>query len=358
MEFSAVQALLATAMAVAAFVLLARERSLRLAQVSEAADRLERLHLVVRNRGRRLAHNIRVGRLIEETADIGLWQYFPKEDRQVWSEGLKLLFGLEAKDRLGEGDAETFLAAKGVDLVNDAMNKANGEPGNFRLRFDVENLDGEHRSLKMRACRLNDGSGQLHCIIGVVIDVTELAIREEQLRKSRRSARMEARRARELAETDALTGIANRRRVMDWVDRAMVTCRAGEALVSLIVLDIDHFKSVNDTWGHQAGDRVLQRIAQIACEEARRGDLVGRIGGEEFVVGLRGAGEAEVRMIAERMRRAIALRSSTDGMPAVTASMGYATCNSADTSLSLFARADAALYAAKQAGRNQVRMAA
>ena len=103
---------------------------------------------------------------------------------------------------------------------------------------------------------------------------------------------------------------------------------------------------------------MLRRIARITSEQARDGDVVGRIGGEEFVWVVPGASENVSRVMTERLRQAVSLQSATDIAPAVTISVGIAALAPGDSSLTLFARADAALYEAKHAGRNRVRMAA
>ena len=128
--------------------------------------------------------------------------------------------------------------------------------------------------------------------------------------------------------------------------------------MALISFDIDHFKRVNDTRGHQIGDDVLMRISDIARSQARASDLIGRMGGEEFVWLLPGAGPEEARMAAERLRQAIEQESADGGLPQVTASIGYALWREGDEASALLARVDKALYEAKQAGRNTVQKAA
>src|SRR5690606_487223 len=112
--------------------------------------------------------------------------------------------------------------------------------------------------------------------------------------------------AQKLANTDPLTGLANRRCTLDWLDRLVrASQEVGEPL-SALIFDIDHFKRVNDTLGHQAGDEVLRRVAEIARAQLRTEDLVGRIGGEEFVCILPGVSTTEARALAERLCKAIA----------------------------------------------------
>jgi diguanylate cyclase (GGDEF)-like protein len=124
------------------------------------------------------------------------------------------------------------------------------------------------------------------------------------------------------------------------------------------MLDADHFKRINDTYGHQTGDEVLRKVAEIARQEIRAEDLVGRIGGEEFVCILSGMSGREARALAERLCRAIAKGTERAISPTVTISLGLALLRDGDSLETLMRRADAALYEAKEGGRNQVRRAA
>jgi two-component system cell cycle response regulator len=165
--------------------------------------------------------------------------------------------------------------------------------------------------------------------------------------------------ARRLAATDALTDLMNRRAFLEAIER---TRREREAFPwSLLLLDVDHFKKVNDTHGHDAGDAVLQGLSRVLAKLARKSDLVARWGGEEFVVALVQTAEAGARIAAERVRRAIAEARFTlpNGTPLqTTASIGIASALSADWTLDeLLSRADKAMYNAKHRGRNRVETA-
>ncbi len=126
----------------------------------------------------------------------------------------------------------------------------------------------------------------------------------------------------------------------------------------MVMFDIDHFKDLNDENGHAIGDTVLVGVAHIALRHARDGDLVGRIGGEEFLWLLSDCDEREALDAAERLRRAVEAGTHSKPIPDVTISAGHVTYEAGGGALSLFARADAALYGAKRAGRNQVARAA
>jgi diguanylate cyclase (GGDEF)-like protein len=142
------------------------------------------------------------------------------------------------------------------------------------------------------------------------------------------------------------------------IDRAIMVARRDKRPISLVVFDLDHFKAVNDTHGHVAGDRVLGKVARLAQLLVPEGGLAARFGGEEFVILLPDTGAQDACEFAERLRWTIETGSAVEEVKGVTASIGYASFEASDTSLTLFARADAALYEAKQGGRNQVRMAA
>jgi diguanylate cyclase (GGDEF)-like protein len=128
--------------------------------------------------------------------------------------------------------------------------------------------------------------------------------------------------------------------------------RSGQPL-SCLMVDADHFKSINDRFGHATGDRVLSLIGRICKGQIRAGDYVGRLGGEEFCVMLPGETVESAMGIAERLREQVEVTSVASGMPAVTVSIGVSEIRSGDEAIAdSMARADAALYAAKHAGRN------
>jgi two-component system cell cycle response regulator len=163
--------------------------------------------------------------------------------------------------------------------------------------------------------------------------------------------------ARRLAATDALTGLMNRRAFMEAMDRERSRAVRHTLPLSLLMLDVDHFKKVNDTYGHDAGDAVLRGIAAVLRKIARKSDFVSRWGGEEFVVALAQTADAGGRIAAERVRRAIADTAYT--LPSgeklnATASVGLASATAQINLDELVARADRALYSAKARGRNRV----
>ncbi len=179
-------------------------------------------------------------------------------------------------------------------------------------------------------------------LIGLITDITELHALKEELQRQTR--------------TDSLTGLANRRSFQERAESEFARSRRHAAPLSLVAIDIDHFKRVNDDHGHAVGDRVLQDFASCSQHALREEDLCARTGGEEFCILLPDTDAAAACAIAERIRE---MTSSCHPCPehpslVITASFGIACVEPTDTHFgTLFSRADRALYAAKQNGRNR-----
>jgi two-component system cell cycle response regulator len=183
-------------------------------------------------------------------------------------------------------------------------------------------------------------------------------LRNKRMRDAVERLRGERNNLRTRATVDSLTGALGRRALFDAVEKAL----AGRQPFAVLFADIDYFKKVNDTFGHQIGDLALQRVAETLSKERRTGDVCGRYGGEEFVLVVSGVSAHEAQRVAERHRRAVAgLRLSAQGGPErITISIGVAVLDpeQPDPSVaSILSRADAALYRAKRAGRDCVLMA-
>jgi diguanylate cyclase (GGDEF)-like protein len=155
------------------------------------------------------------------------------------------------------------------------------------------------------------------------------------------------------ARVDTLTGLLNRRGFEERVPHELALALRNGWTLSLVSFDIDRFKSVNDEWGHETGDRVLARFGRALREHARSIDLTARIGGEEFVALLPETDSATAHRFAERVRTAF-IHTNEPGVPGVTVSAGVASAAAPDADLELLLReADRALYVAKRSGRNQ-----
>ncbi len=164
-----------------------------------------------------------------------------------------------------------------------------------------------------------------------------------------------------LAMQDDLTGIANRRHFYRQAEAEFAHFQRAKQPLALLMLDLDHFKQINDKYGHGVGDAVLIRFSQYVLMQIRQEDLLGRVGGEEFAILLRDATIVQAMAVAERIREGVAQLPIFGGDDAdrFTVSIGIAIAENADASFDvLFGRADKALYRAKQEGRNRVALAA
>jgi diguanylate cyclase len=159
-----------------------------------------------------------------------------------------------------------------------------------------------------------------------------------------------------LAQTDELTGLNNRRAFRAQVEEFLARTRRYQEPLSLVMLDVDHFKRINDTHSHAAGDAALRAVADVLKKSVRAIDVPGRWGGEEFALALPQTGLEEALKLAERVRLTLeAERVKTSSVVlALTASFGVASADSSSTVESLVAGADAAMYRAKEQGRNRV----
>lgn len=154
------------------------------------------------------------------------------------------------------------------------------------------------------------------------------------------------------SRTDALTGLLNRRGFAERTAVELAHARRDGWTMAVAAFDIDHFKSINDEWGHDSGDRVLAHLGQLLAAQSREIDLVARVGGEEFVVLLPGGDSAQASALTQRIRRAL-LQSPVAELPPVRVSAGVASTAAATDVQEMLQRADSALYAAKRAGRDR-----
>jgi diguanylate cyclase (GGDEF)-like protein len=157
-----------------------------------------------------------------------------------------------------------------------------------------------------------------------------------------------------MATTDTLSGLMNRRAFDEFLSREL-TCRerASEPM-ALLLIDLDHFKTVNDDFGHQMGDEVIRRVSQLLCVNTREMDAVARYGGEEFAMVLKGMQLHQAESLAERLRIQIEAMPGLAESLNVTVSIGIAMKSADDNVASILKRSDEALYLSKRAGRNRV----
>ena len=164
--------------------------------------------------------------------------------------------------------------------------------------------------------------------------------------------------AEQHSNTDALTGLANRRSLEAFLRSAQITAMEAGTPLSILLLDVDHFKKFNDGYGHQVGDQVLRLVGRVLQENVRDGDLAARYGGEELMAILPGAAIDACSDVAERIRRRIGearltRRTTGEEISSVTVSIGVAQFRMGETADGLIGRCDKALYQAKRLGRNR-----
>ena len=244
-----------------------------------------------------------------------------------------------------------------LSSVSDAISKAHRSQASFGQALDKVATSIETAS----------GDAGLKAIVSSLTSATRLVRREtETLEKHLDTSTREVARLREHLEqfrrdamTDSLTNLANRKAFDEHLEAACAKADAeGEAL-TLAMLDIDHFKRFNDTWGHQTGDQVLRYVASVIGRVAKAPRLAARYGGEEFAMIFPKENIDQVHRALETIRKEIASRSlrrrsTDDELGAVTLSVGFAERRPDETVSSLLERADTALYASKHAGRNCV----
>lgn len=235
-------------------------------------------------------------------------------------------------------------------LIHDALT---GASPHYRAEHRVRTNDGGWVWIQSNGeVTARDANGRALRFVGTNADVSERKRSEEELMESRAELERAARH-------DSLTGLPNRRLLTDRLDQALARARRSGQWMALLCLDLDHFKAINDTLGHVAGDALLVAFAERLNGCVRESDTVARLGGDEFVIllqDMRHPGDAEViaRKIIEAMRREFQVESRRLRS---TTSIGVASTRGESSAQDLLKRADAALYQAKGAGRNRFRLA-
>lgn len=212
--------------------------------------------------------------------------------------------------------------------------------------MDIEGFDGAKKTILNSAVPLRGSQGNIKGAIVVNQDITERRRQEEELKRVHAILERQA-------TTDTLTGVYNRHKFNELLDREVQEALRYQHTLSLIMFDIDHFKKVNDTYGHIAGDVVLKEVAGLVSENIRKVDIFARWGGEEFLILSPNNAFTSAQQLAEKLRTQI--ENNKFNCPVtVTCSFGLTQFEEGDTIDSLIKRADYALYLAKERGRNRV----
>lgn len=291
----------------------------------------------------------RIGRA-QEIAEFGWYDFNVKEAVIDYTPEFASKLGLPSapSGRLSGAPAEKFAEMFRSIVHPDDRDRFQGIISDttwLRTEFDfrIVKASGEIRNLFIRIHRTTDREGKRERDFGVILDITERKRLEENLRA--------------LASTDALTGVPNRRTFESAGRREMERARRYAKPFTVIAIDIDFFKKVNDTYGHDIGDAVLKEVAKVCAAQLRGTDVFARLGGEEFAALLPETELKSAAGLAERLRQAVAVQPifTAKGPLVVTVSLGLAEYAAPDTGLDhVLKRADEALYVAKRNGRNRV----
>lgn len=274
--------------------------------------------------------------------------YDPDWTMKFVSQGCTKLTGYEP-DELVNNRVTSYAA-----LVSDASNQQLFEQvrvdlekeESFSLEYEVTRKDGSRIWVWERGRGVQEDDGSLH-LEGIILDISDRKVLETELEQ--------------MATRDPLTGLLNRREMSRVLDEELQRARRYQRPMAVLWVDFDHFKDVNDTYGHAAGDSVLRSISRLLLGSVRSVDSIGRFGGEEFVIVLPEMDLEEAQETAERLRRKVAEEpqplGNGEAVP-LTISVGVAVYpDHGQTASTLCAAADKAMYLAKDRGRNCVAMA-
>lgn len=276
-------------------------------------------------------------RLLFDRAPLAVWTLDPNGIVLTWNHASEQTFGWTAAEvtgnflpTVGDGQRQEFF-----DLASElAQSRLPRVVQRRRRRKDGASID-----IKLAVSPLLDDAGGVRGFLSIAQDVSE----EIRLRDELRQA----------ALVDPLTGLLNRRGFEEIAARELARARRHNSKVSAVMFDIDHFKSVNDRYGHAIGDQALAVVARVVLQNLRGTDVGTRWGGEEILVLLPDTDGAGARVVAERIRVAVAA-TGEPGVPALTISGGVATWEAGEDIKETLSRADQRLYQAKDSGRNCV----
>jgi diguanylate cyclase (GGDEF)-like protein/PAS domain S-box-containing protein len=278
--------------------------------------------------------------------------YFVDRRRRItyWNKGAERITGYAAGEVVGSACSENILIhvdALGRELCQGSCPliaaMADGEP--HQAEVFLHHKQGHRLPVWVRTSPLRDEKGEFTGAVELFTDMTSRQALQAQLEELKK-----------LALLDALTGLPNRRHMENQLHARMEELRRSRLGFGLLFIDIDHFKRLNDRYGHDLGDRVLAVVARTLSLSVRPFDMVGRWGGEEFVGILPHTGLQTLRGIAERLRILVVhsrIAANEDAL-AVTVSVGGTLARPEDSAETLLKRADLLMYASKENGRNRV----
>ena len=280
-------------------------------------------------------------RLAMDAAQMGMWYWECDTDRFVHSDGLHLLFGGAADDPLFDYRAlREKMHAEDRELFDATLRHAIKEGADFQVDYRVVWPDGTTHWLANRGQVHRGSDGRAHRVIGVAMDITDRKLAEQRIAH--------------MAHHDALSGLPNRVLLRDRIEQAIAQAHRNSAQLAVLFLDLDRFKTINDSLGHELGDRLLQSVASRILVCVREGDTVSRVGGDEFVIVIPGvATSADASSVASKILEVLSAAFHLNGNDLhVSVSIGISLypADGADAE-TLMRNADTAMYHAKDAGR-------
>jgi diguanylate cyclase (GGDEF)-like protein/PAS domain S-box-containing protein len=273
-----------------------------------------------------------------------IWE-IDAEGQILFMQGVKKVLGFEPEEIHGRRMADLMALDTQEDRADTKLFRAMAANQPFQ-EIDVHYLGkgGESIWVSSSGYPIYDGELRFHGYRGVDVNVTELTKAKKEVER--------------LALSDPLTGLANRRHLVEQYSREVSRAKRSGKPISLLILDLDHFKSVNDRYGHLAGDACLKCVTAVIESYLRNIDIAARFGGEEFIVLLPETGESGARIVAEKLRAAVAETEIQlhEELLHVTVSIGIATAKPSELENfdEIVGKADTAMYRAKESGRNMV----
>ncbi|HEY4998210.1 MAG TPA: diguanylate cyclase, partial [Usitatibacter sp.] len=280
-------------------------------------------------------------RLAMDAAQLGMWYWECDTDRFTYSDGLNVLFGRPGESPLVDYRVlKECLHPEDRELFDAAMRHTIKQGEDFQVDYRVVWPDGSVHWITNRGQVHRAPDGHAQRVIGVAMNITERKLAEQRIAH--------------MAHHDALTGLPNRVLLRDRIQQAIAHAHREGTQIAVLFLDLDHFKTINDSLGHQLGDRLLQSVASRILVCVREGDTVSRVGGDEFVIVIPGIGAAsDASAVASKILEVLSAAFHLHGNDLhVAASIGIslypADGSDAET---LMRNADTAMYHAKDSGR-------
>lgn len=277
--------------------------------------------------------------LATHAAHIGIWEYEPESGRVVWDPTMYEIFGLSSEQFRGRFDDITpHIHADDLPHLNELIQESLNQGNDFVTTFRILRHGHEIRYIDAHAVVVPANNNHPARMIGVNRDITERKRNEQELVR--------------LATTDPLTGSFNRGYLQRAIEQEVNRARRYGDPLSLIMYDLDKFKLVNDTYGHDVGDHVLAHTTGVVRDTIRRTDVLARWGGEEFMVLCPRTTAADAAVLAERLLEALRAHPA-EVAGVVTASIGVVTLREGEDTNTVLKRVDDLLYSAKNTGRDR-----